>query len=85
VEQTVILAMDVSGSMRATDVEPNRLVASQNAAKAFIAELPRSVRVGVVLCRHGRGGAAAHASAAKTWWPRSTASSCSAPRPSAAA
>jgi Ca-activated chloride channel family protein len=48
VEQTIILAMDVSGSMRATDVEPNRLVASQNAAKAFIAELPRSVRVGVV-------------------------------------
>jgi Ca-activated chloride channel homolog len=48
VEQTVILAMDVSGSMRATDVEPNRLVASQNAAKAFIAELPRTVRVGVV-------------------------------------
>jgi Ca-activated chloride channel family protein len=48
VEQTVILAMDVSGSMRATDVEPNRLVASQNAAKAFINELPRAVRVGVV-------------------------------------
>jgi Ca-activated chloride channel family protein len=48
VEQTIILAMDVSGSMRATDVEPNRLVASQNAAKAFIAELPKSVRVGVV-------------------------------------
>jgi Ca-activated chloride channel family protein len=48
IEQTVILAMDVSGSMRATDVEPNRLVASQNAAKAFIAELPNSVRVGVV-------------------------------------
>jgi Ca-activated chloride channel family protein len=48
VEQTIILAMDVSGSMRATDVEPNRLVASQNAAKAFIAELPRAVRIGVV-------------------------------------
>jgi Ca-activated chloride channel homolog len=48
VEQTVILAMDVSGSMRATDVEPNRLIASQNAAKAFLAELPKSVRVGVV-------------------------------------
>jgi Ca-activated chloride channel family protein len=47
-QQTIILAMDVSGSMRATDVEPNRLVASQNAAKAFIAELPNSVRVGVV-------------------------------------
>ena len=48
VEQTIVLAMDVSGSMRATDVEPNRLVASQVAAKAFIAELPRAVRIGVV-------------------------------------
>ena len=46
--QTIMLAMDVSGSMRATDVLPNRLVASQNAAKAFLAELPRAVRVGVV-------------------------------------
>jgi Ca-activated chloride channel family protein len=46
--ETIILAMDVSGSMRATDVEPNRLVAAQNAAKAFLAELPRHVRVGVV-------------------------------------
>lgn len=47
-QQTIILAMDVSGSMRATDVEPNRLVASQNAAKAFIKELPRHVKVGIV-------------------------------------
>lgn len=47
-ERTIILAMDVSGSMRAEDVKPNRLVASQEAAKAFIAELPREVRVGVV-------------------------------------
>jgi Ca-activated chloride channel family protein len=47
-QETIILAMDVSGSMRATDVEPNRLVAAQNAAKAFIAELPRHVRVGIV-------------------------------------
>ena len=46
--QTIMLAMDVSGSMRATDVHPNRLVASQEAAKAFVAELPRSVRIGVV-------------------------------------
>lgn len=46
--ETIMLAMDVSGSMRATDVLPNRLVASQNAAKAFLADLPRSVRVGVV-------------------------------------
>jgi Ca-activated chloride channel family protein len=45
---TIILAMDVSGSMRARDVEPNRLVAAQEAAKAFVADLPRGVRVGVV-------------------------------------
>ena len=46
--QTIVLAMDVSGSMRATDVQPNRLVASQEAAKAFVADLPRNVRVAVV-------------------------------------
>jgi Ca-activated chloride channel homolog len=46
--ETVILAMDISGSMRATDVEPNRLVAAQNAAKQFVAEQPDNVRVGVV-------------------------------------
>src|ERR1051325_9810162 len=45
--ETVILAMDVSGSMRASDVEPNRLVAAQTAAKAFIADQPDSVRIGI--------------------------------------
>jgi len=47
-QETIVLAMDVSGSMRAADVQPNRLVAAQEAAKAFVAELPRSVRVAVV-------------------------------------
>ncbi|MFM7341720.1 MAG: VWA domain-containing protein [Betaproteobacteria bacterium] len=47
-QETIMLAMDVSGSMRATDVEPNRLVAAQNAAKAFLTELPRHVKVGIV-------------------------------------
>lgn len=47
-QQTIILAMDVSGSMRATDVQPSRLVAMQNAGKAFLAELPRNVKVGIV-------------------------------------
>jgi Ca-activated chloride channel family protein len=46
--ETVILAMDVSGSMRAADVLPNRLGAAQAAAKAFIAQLPQTTRVGVV-------------------------------------
>lgn len=47
-QQTIILAMDVSGSMRATDVAPNRLVAAQNAAKTFLKALPRDVKVGIV-------------------------------------
>jgi Ca-activated chloride channel family protein len=47
-QETIMLAMDVSGSMRATDVQPNRLVAAQNAAKAFLAQLPRQVKVGIV-------------------------------------
>ena len=44
-QQTIILAMDVSGSMRARDVQPSRLAAAQEAAKAFVADLPRGVRV----------------------------------------
>jgi Ca-activated chloride channel family protein len=47
-ERTIMLAMDVSGSMRAEDVKPNRLVASQEAAKTFVNNLPRDVKVGVV-------------------------------------
>jgi len=46
--RTIILAMDVSGSMRAMDVEPNRLAAAQAAAKAFVAEVPMNTRIGVV-------------------------------------
>jgi Ca-activated chloride channel family protein len=46
--ETVILTMDVSGSMRATDVKPNRLVAAQEAARAFVAEQPKTTRIGVV-------------------------------------
>lgn len=47
-QQTVILAMDVSGSMRATDVEPSRLEAAQAAARAFVKDQPPNTRVGVV-------------------------------------
>jgi Ca-activated chloride channel family protein len=46
--QTVVLAIDVSGSMRATDVMPNRLVAAQAAARTFVAESPRRTRIAVV-------------------------------------
>ena len=47
-QQTIVLAMDVSISMRAADIAPNRISASQVAAKRFAAELPRNVRIGVV-------------------------------------
>lgn len=45
---TVILAMDVSGSMRATDVKPSRLQAAQTAAKQFIKSQPSDVLIGIV-------------------------------------
>ncbi|MEP7297507.1 MAG: VWA domain-containing protein [Burkholderiales bacterium] len=47
-QRTIILARDVSVSISASDVAPNRLVAAQDAARAFLAELPSDVRVGVV-------------------------------------
>jgi Ca-activated chloride channel homolog len=47
-QQTIILAIDVSRSMRAQDVEPNRITAAQAAAKSFIEDLPKDVRVGIV-------------------------------------
>ncbi len=46
--QTVILAVDVSLSMAADDVDPNRLTAAQIAARTFIEERPADVRVGLV-------------------------------------
>jgi Ca-activated chloride channel homolog len=47
-EATVILAMDVSRSMKATDVQPTRLDAARAAAKAFLEQVPAKFRVGVV-------------------------------------
>ena len=45
---TVILAMDVSGSMRSSDVTPSRIEAAQTAAKAYIKDQPKDVQIGVV-------------------------------------
>jgi Ca-activated chloride channel family protein len=50
---TVILAMDVSGSMAATDVAPSRLSAAKQAAQAFINAQPASVEIGVVAFEQG--------------------------------
>lgn len=47
-QRTIILAMDTSLSMRATDVQPSRIGASREAAKAFVQEQPPDVRIGIV-------------------------------------
>ena len=48
-EATIILTMDVSGSMQATDVDPSRLAAAQKAASDFVNQLPDTFRVGLVV------------------------------------
>jgi Ca-activated chloride channel family protein len=50
---TAILAVDVSGSMAATDVPPSRLSAAKKAAQAFINAQPASVNIGVVAFEQG--------------------------------
>ena len=47
-QRTIILAIDVSLSMRASDVEPSRLQAAQEAAKVFVQDQPADVRIGIV-------------------------------------
>ncbi len=47
-EATVVLAMDVSNSMAATDVKPSRIGAAKVAASSFVREQPSSVKIGVV-------------------------------------
>jgi Ca-activated chloride channel family protein len=47
-DATVLLTIDVSGSMQATDVSPTRLDAARSAAQSFIDQLPAGIRVGIV-------------------------------------
>ncbi len=45
---TILLAIDISRSMRVQDVKPSRMVAAQDAAKAFLDEVPSRIEVGLV-------------------------------------
>jgi Ca-activated chloride channel homolog len=45
---SILLATDVSGSMQATDIAPNRITAAQHAANAFALGAPKSVAIGVM-------------------------------------
>jgi Ca-activated chloride channel family protein len=47
-QATVILVIDVSGSMHASDVKPTRLGAAQEAVRAFLDRVPKRVRVGLI-------------------------------------
>ncbi|WCB95957.1 hypothetical protein DSM104299_04709 [Baekduia alba] len=53
---SVVLVTDHSGSMSATDVEPDRLTAAEEAAETFLAKLPKATRVGVVAYSDGPDG-----------------------------
>jgi Ca-activated chloride channel family protein len=51
-QASIVLAMDHSGSMQATDVAPSRLVAAREAGEAFLASVPAKVRVGGLVFNH---------------------------------
>ena len=49
---SIMLTTDLSGSMQATDVAPNRLEAARSAANEFLAAVPARIRVGLVAFNH---------------------------------
>jgi Ca-activated chloride channel family protein len=51
-QASIVLTMDHSGSMQATDVAPSRLAAALAAGEAFLGEVPAKVRVGGVVFDH---------------------------------
>src|ERR1700729_4476737 len=53
---TIMLALDVSGSMCSTDVKPNRITAAENSASAFIKSQAGGPRIGLVAFAGTPGG-----------------------------
>jgi Ca-activated chloride channel family protein len=58
-QASIVLATDISGSMQATDVAPNRLDAARDAAERFLQEVPNDIRVGALAFNHGPIGLSA--------------------------
>jgi Ca-activated chloride channel family protein len=48
-QATIVLAMDISGSMCSTDIAPNRLMAAEEAALSFIRSRPPNTQIGIVV------------------------------------
>ena len=46
---TILIALDISGSMCATDVAPNRLTAAQSAVRDFVEEQPPEAKLGLII------------------------------------
>jgi hypothetical protein len=80
---TIMLAMDVSLSMRVTDVKPTRLAAAQEAAKSFLRDLSKEIEVGLVTFAAAARWSSARRWTARHWRRPSTPSRCSMERRSA--
>ena len=50
---TIVIALDTSSSMLATDVEPDRFTVAKDAARQFVEELPDGIQVGLVVFNAG--------------------------------
>ena len=83
-QRTIIMAMDVSFSMRATDVAPSRIAAAREAAKAFVQDQPPDVRIGIVAFAAQASWCSSRRATARSSSPPSTGCSCNTTRRSAA-
>ena len=80
---SILLAMDVSLSMRVSDVKPTRLAAAQEAAKLFLRDLPKGIEVGLVTLPAPPRSRRRRRWIAARWSAPSTRSRCSTAPPSA--
>ena len=82
---TVLLVVDVSNSMGADDVEPNRLAVAQQAARDFVEAQPSTIEIGLVAFGNGALSPSSRPTAAPTCSPPSTGSRSAGRRRSARA